>query len=102
MIQPTAHASHHEVSRLAGDAGDLMAATTALAEEKLSQARHHLEAGLEHGQEIYREVRRSVNEGAHSAKRVLNQNKYPVLALAVGVGALLGYLFASRCTHRDE
>ena len=93
------HDSNHEKTRPVKEAGNLMAATTSLAEETLNQARHQLEAGLEEGQEICRDIQRNVYHGVHAVKKVLHENNYQVLAIAAGAGALLGFLVASRCRH---
>lgn len=96
------HDSNHETTRPVEAAGNLMAATTSLAEETLNQARHQLEAGLEEGQEICRDIQRNVYHGVHAVKKVLHENNYQVLAIAVGAGALLGFLLASRCRHNTR
>lgn len=87
----------HDLTRLAEDARALMAATTDVAGEKVSQARKRLAEALECGKEFYGTVRDKAVEGAKVADQSVRENPYQAIAIGVGVGALLGYLISNRC-----
>ena len=96
------HALSHEMTQLAEDASDLLAATADATEEKVDDARKRLAAGLERGQEEYRLIRKSMSDGSDSPERIRPDNRNQTLAIAAGVGVLIGYLLASRCTHNSR
>jgi ElaB/YqjD/DUF883 family membrane-anchored ribosome-binding protein len=88
--------------QLAEDARALMAATADVAGDKVSEARKRLAAALDSGKEIYGRVREQAVEGAKVADKTVRENPYQAIAVGVGVGALIGYLIARRCTcNRD-
>ena len=84
---------------LADDARALMAATADVAGEKVSDARKRLAAALESGKEIYGRVKAKAVEGAKAADEAVHEHPYQAIAIGVGVGALLGYLIARRCSR---
>ena len=95
-------ATSNDMGTLAEDARALMAATADVAGEKVSEARRRLAAALEHGREIYGRVREKAVEGAKAADDAVHEHPYQAIAIGVGVGALIGYLIARRCTcNRD-
>jgi ElaB/YqjD/DUF883 family membrane-anchored ribosome-binding protein len=91
-----------DLSRLAEDARALMAATSDVAGEKAGEARKRLAAALDRGKEVCDRVRAKAVASAKAADVVVRENPYQAIAIAVGVGALLGYLVARKggC-HRD-
>jgi len=92
----------NDMSQLAEDARALMAATADVAGEKVGEARKRLAAALESGKEIYGRVREKAVEGAKAADEAVREHPYQAIAIGVGVGALIGYLVARRCTcNRD-
>jgi len=78
------------------DAEALLAATVDVAGEKVEEARNRLAAALESGKEIYHRVREQAVEGAKVADQTIRKNPYQAIGIALGVGALLGYLLARR------
>jgi ElaB/YqjD/DUF883 family membrane-anchored ribosome-binding protein len=84
---------------LAEDARALMTATADVAGEKVSDARKRLAAALESGKEIYGRVKAKAVEGAKAADEAVHEHPYQAIAIGVGVGALLGYLIARRCSR---
>ena len=88
----------NNVGTLAEDARALMAATADVAGEKVGEARRRLTAALESGKEIYGRVREQAVEGAKAADEAVHEHPYQAIAIGVGVGALIGYLVARRCT----
>ena len=87
---------------LADDARALMTATADVAGEKVSDARKRLAAALESGKEVYDRVKAKAVEGAKVADQTVRENPYQAIAIGVGVGALLGYLIARRCSRNCD
>lgn len=85
------------MSQLAEDARALVAATADMAGDKVVEARKRLASALESGKEIYGRVHDKAVEGAKAADEVMHEHPYQAIAIGVGVGALFGYLIASRC-----
>ena len=92
----------NEMDKLAEDARALMAATADVAGEKVGEARKRLAAALERGKEIYGRVREKAVEGAKAADEAVHEHPYQAIAIGVGVGAILGYLVARRCSRNCD
>jgi ElaB/YqjD/DUF883 family membrane-anchored ribosome-binding protein len=92
----------NDMGQLAEDARALMAATADVAGEKVGEARKRLAAALERGKEIYGRVREKAVEGAKATDQAVHEHPYQAIAIALGVGAILGYIVARRCAcNRD-
>ncbi|MEY2409456.1 MAG: ElaB protein [Verrucomicrobiota bacterium] len=91
----------NDVGILAEDARALMAATADVAGEKVAEARKRLGAALESGKELYGRVRERAVEGAKAADQSVREHPYQAIGVALGLGALLGYLMARRCSRND-
>jgi ElaB/YqjD/DUF883 family membrane-anchored ribosome-binding protein len=89
----------NDVGTLADDARALMAATADVAGDKVVEARRRLAAALERSKEFYGRVREQAVEGAKAADEAVHEHPYQAIAIGVGVGALLGYFVARRCSH---
>src|SRR5689334_20824871 len=85
-----------DISQIADDARALMAATADVAGEKVGEARKRLAAALENSREIYSRVRDRAVNGIRAADGTVREHPYQVLAIAFGVGALIGCLLARR------
>ncbi|MEJ0090043.1 MAG: DUF883 family protein [Limisphaerales bacterium] len=96
------HAASHDVGQLAEDARALLTATADVAGEKVGEARKRLTAALERGREIAGNVRDKAVAGAKVADEAVHEHPYQAIAIGVGVGALLGYLFARRCSRKCD
>ena len=94
-------AASNAMSTLAEDARALMAATADVAGEKVSEARKRLAVALENGKEIFSRVKEKAVEGAKATDQAVHEHPYQAIGIALGVGALIGYLAARRCS-RDE
>ena len=92
----------NDMEQLAEDARALMAATADVAGEKVGEARKRLAAALESGKEICGRVREKAVEGAKAADEAVHEHPYQAIAIGVGVGALLGYLLARRCSRNGD
>jgi ElaB/YqjD/DUF883 family membrane-anchored ribosome-binding protein len=94
-------AAENDLGTLAEDARALMAATADVAGEKVGEARKRLAAALEGGRQIYGRVRDKAVEGAKAADQTVRENPYQAIAIALGVGAIIGFLAARRCSRND-
>ena len=92
----------NDMGQLAEDARALMTATADVAGEKVGEARKRLAAALESAKEIAGNVRDKAVEGAKAADVVVRENPYQAIAIGVGVGALVGYLIARRCSSKCD
>lgn len=91
-----------DMGTLAEDARALMAATADVAGEKVSEARKRLAAALESGKELYGRVRDKTVEGAKVADKAVHEHPYEAIGIAFGIGALVGYLLARRCSRNSD
>jgi len=92
----------NDLGTLAEDARSLMAATADVAGEKVSEARKRLAAALENGKEIYGRVRDKAVEGAKATDQAVHEHPYQAIGIALGIGALIGYLAARRCSRNGD
>ncbi len=98
QTQPTSS----DMGTLAEDARALMAATADVAGEKVAEARRRLAAALERGKEICGRAKEKAVEGAKAADEAVREHPYQAIGIAFGVGALIGYLVARRCSCRGD
>ena len=91
-----------DMGQLADDARALMTATADVAGEKVGEARKRLAVALERGKEIYGRVKEKAVEGAKVADVAVHEHPYQAIAVGVGIGALLGYLLARRCSRNCD
>ena len=101
MNQET-HAVSNDLGQLAQDAQALMAATADVAGDKVSAARKRLAAALDRAKEIGGCVRDKAVAGAKAADAAVHEHPYQAIAIGVGVGALLGFLLARRCSRNCD
>ena len=92
----------NDLGTLAEDARELLTATADVAGEKVGQARKRLAAALESGKEIAGCVRDKAIAGAKVADQTVRENPYQAIAIGVGVGAILGFLIARRCSSSRD
>ncbi len=94
--------SHHDVGSLAEDARDLMAATADVAGEKVGEARKRVAAALEKAKEMAGDLRDKTVAGAKATDKAINEHPYQAMAIAMGVGALIGFLVGRKsCSKKD-
>jgi ElaB/YqjD/DUF883 family membrane-anchored ribosome-binding protein len=90
------HASEEVGEHLLEDAQALLVATAHVAEEKVVEARKRLTAAIEKGKETWNTVQEKAVAGAKATDQVIRENPYKSLAVALGVGVLIGYLLRRR------
>ena len=96
------HETSNDMGTLAEDARALMTATADVAGEKVGEARKRLAAALESAREIAGRVRDKAVEGAKAADETVREHPYQAIGIALGVGALIGYLVARRCSRKGD
>ena len=95
-------AVRNDRSTLADDARALVAATADVAGEKVGEVRKRLAAALNSGKEVYGRARDKAVEGAKGADQAVHEHPYEAIGIALGVGALLGYLLARRHSSNGD
>ena len=95
-------AINNDLGTLAEDARALMAATADVAGEKVGEARKRLAAALESGKEFAGRVRDKAVEGAKVADEAVREHPYQAIGIAVGIGALIGFLVTRRCSRNGD
>ncbi len=95
-------ATSSDLGTLAEDARALMAATADVAGEKVGEARKRLAAALESGKKIFGQVKDKAVEGAKATDEAVREHPYQALAVAFGIGAIVGYLISRRCSRNGD
>jgi ElaB/YqjD/DUF883 family membrane-anchored ribosome-binding protein len=101
MTQHTPAISH-DMGTLAENARALMTATADVAGDKVGEARNRLAAALESGKEIYGRVRDKTVDCTKATDEVVHAHPYQAMGIALGVGAIIGYLVVRRCTRNGD
>jgi ElaB/YqjD/DUF883 family membrane-anchored ribosome-binding protein len=91
-----------DVGSLAEDARALLAATADVAGDKVGEARKRLAAALDRAKDFAGRVRDKAVQGAKVADEAVHEHPYQAIAIALGVGALIGYLAARRCSRNHD
>jgi ElaB/YqjD/DUF883 family membrane-anchored ribosome-binding protein len=81
---------------LAEDARALLEATAEVADEKVAEARKRLESALAESRTTLYRVREKAIQSAKAADQAVRQHPYESIAVAFGIGALVGCLIARR------
>jgi len=87
---------------LAKDARSLMTATTDVAAQKFGEARQLVVETVASAKETAGRVRDQAVDYAKVADEVLHEHPYKALGIALGVGALLGYLVSRRGSRNGD
>ena len=99
MMDKHKQTGENDMGTLAEDARAFMAATADVAGDKIAEARKRLAAALESGKELIGRAREKAVERAKAADQVVRENPYQTIAIAFGVGAVIGFLLGRR--NRD-
>ena len=84
------------VENLVEDARELLEATANVAEGKVVEARKRLAAAIEKGKDAWHAVQDTAVSGAKATDRAIREHPYPSIAIAFGVGLLVGFLARRR------
>jgi ElaB/YqjD/DUF883 family membrane-anchored ribosome-binding protein len=86
----------NDLGALAEDVQALLRATADSAEEKVIEARKRLLAMLDDGMDAFNHLQKKTVEGAKIADKVVRNHPYHSIGIALGVGALIGFLLTWR------
>ena len=86
----------HQEQHLLEDAQALLSATANVAEEKVIEARRRLSAAIEKGRETWRGVQEKTVAGAKATDKVIRENPYKAILIALGAGLVVGYMLRRR------
>ncbi len=86
----------NDLGTLAEDARALMAATADVAGDKVAEARQRLATALENGKELVGRAREKAVERVRAVEQVAREHPGQTIAIAFGVGAVVGLLLARR------
>ena len=78
------------------DAQALLSATAHVADEKVVEARKRLTAAIARGKEAWIAIREKAVAGAKATDQVVRDHPYQAIGVALGVGALIGFLISRR------
>lgn len=92
----TPSALKHDSHVLADDARALLAATSEITDEKVAEARRRLESALEQVKDTAAGLRDRAVASAKQADSVIRSHPYESIAVAVGIGTLLGFALSRR------
>ena len=89
-----------DLRSLVSEAEKLMTdSVVAPTEEAVNTLRERFKSTQARLADVYADTKRQVVAGAHYTDETIRANPYPALAVAVGVGALLGVLIGRRCNR---
>ncbi|MEO8615596.1 MAG: DUF883 family protein [Luteolibacter sp.] len=90
---------NHDMSHLADHARALIAATADVAEEHVKEARDRLAAALDSGKSLTTRFRDQATARTRACDVAVHQNPYQAIGVAIGLGALLGFLAVRECAN---
>jgi ElaB/YqjD/DUF883 family membrane-anchored ribosome-binding protein len=96
------HTASNDMGTLAEDARALMTATADVAGEKVAEARKRLHSALESAKEIAANVRDKAVAGAKATDEAMHEHPYKAIGIALGAGAIFGYILARRCSSKGD
>ncbi|MBC7980164.1 MAG: DUF883 family protein, partial [Armatimonadetes bacterium] len=70
-----------------------------VAEEHVKEARNRLAAALDSGKSLTTRFRDQATAGTRACDLAVHQRPYQAIGVAVGLGALLGYLAVRECVN---
>jgi len=107
LMAATANVAGHQVERArkrlaialkkgktAGE--DLIDTSADIANDNIKELRERVTAALDYGKEVYDNVHDDVIEKAKSADHTVRENPYQVMGIALGVGAIVGFILSFR------
>src|ERR1019366_2005 len=95
-------AGHNDLGTLAKDARSLITATTDVATQKLGEVRQRVVETVESAEETARRVRDQAVDYAKTADKAVREHPYKAVGIALGVGAILGYLMSRRGSRNGD
>jgi len=74
----------------------LLVTTAHNVEEKVVNARNRLASAMENGKEVWNTVQTRTVAGAKATDKAIREHPYQSVGVALGIGALIGYLLRRR------
>jgi len=84
------------VETVSDDARALIATTAEVAEEKVTEARNCLASAMDASRDTCVAVQKKAIAGAKATDKAIRKNPYQAMGIALGVGALVGFLISRR------
>ena len=81
---------------------DVMDASADLAAQNIQELRDRISDALEHGKEMYEDVHEDVVSRTKAADHTVRENPYQAMGIALGVGALVGYVLSFRHARNER
>ena len=85
-------ASAKNVGAIVEHAQELLTVTAGVAGDNVAEARKRLSEALEHGMEVYDQVREQAATRAKAAHKFIRSNPYAALGIGLGLGLIIGFL----------
>jgi len=92
----TKNAERNDANALAEEARALLEATAELTDKKIIEARDRLADALRSGKHTYMYFQDKAIQGVKAANQTVRDHPYESMILALGVGALVGFLLGRR------
>jgi ElaB/YqjD/DUF883 family membrane-anchored ribosome-binding protein len=86
----------HDFRSLLDDARSLIVATSESTDEKVTAARRRLEEALSNGRNKLEDLQEQARESLDTADACVRRHPYESMAIALGLGAVFGYLITRR------
>ena len=84
-------ASAKNIGAIVEHAQDLLTVTAGVAGNNVAEARKRLSEELQHGREVYDDVRAQTISRAKAAHKFIRNNPYAALGIGLGIGVIIGY-----------
>ena len=95
-------AGHTDLGTLAKDARSLITATTDVATQKVADVRQRVVETVDSAKQTAGRVRDQAIAQAKAADKAVHEHPYKALGIALGVGAILGYLVSRRGSRNGD
>ena len=82
--------------RLAHTTEEWLSAPVDALGDACNKASHELSSAFIRGQNLYQNAQKQVGKQVKEVDDAMHHHPYPVILIAVGIGAIAGYLFARR------
>lgn len=101
-MNKSTHSSDSDLDDLLEHARALIAATADVAGDKVGDARKRLATALDSGKKIFESAKDRAVAGAQATDEAIRERPYHAIGIALGAGALIGYLLARRSSRSDN
>jgi ElaB/YqjD/DUF883 family membrane-anchored ribosome-binding protein len=92
----------NDLGNITEDARTLMNATAEVSGDKIGEARKRLAAALDSAGKMLNRAKEKAVVGAKATDKVIHENPYQAIFIALGVGLLIGYLSGRRHSRNDD